>query len=134
MRTPRAVSTSALPLRLVEARAPCLAMAHPAAAMTKEAALETLKVLMRAGASSCGVQQIGGNFDGQHALVERVGKAGQLIGTFALGNQQGKGRSDLGIRGFGGQHGTDQLRGLRAGKVARRQQGGKQLTQDACDR
>ena len=30
---------------LVEARAPCLAIAHPAAAMTNEAAVETLKVL-----------------------------------------------------------------------------------------
>jgi hypothetical protein len=43
--TPSAVKTSALPERLVAARLPCLATASPAPAMTKAAAVETLKVL-----------------------------------------------------------------------------------------
>src|ERR1051325_2044942 len=43
--TPSAASTSALPERLVAARLPCLATASPAPAMTKAAAVETLKVL-----------------------------------------------------------------------------------------
>jgi hypothetical protein len=60
-----------------------------------------------------------------HALEEGIGKAGQLVRTFALGNQQGKSRGDLGIRGFDGQHGIDQLRGLGAGKVSPCQQFGK---------
>src|SRR5215207_889965 len=42
--TPSAVSTSALPERLVAARLPCLATGRPAPAMTKAAAVETLKV------------------------------------------------------------------------------------------
>src|SRR5215207_2840886 len=42
--TPSAASTSALPERLVAARLPCLATGSPAPAMTKAAAVETLKV------------------------------------------------------------------------------------------
>ena len=43
--TPRAARTSALPEREVAARLPCLATGRPAPAMTKAAAVETLKVL-----------------------------------------------------------------------------------------
>src|ERR1043165_1069472 len=43
--TPRAERTSALPEREVAARLPCLATGRPAPAMTKAAAVETLKVL-----------------------------------------------------------------------------------------
>ena len=43
--TPSAPSTSALPERLVAARLPCLATGSPAPAMTKAAAVETLKHL-----------------------------------------------------------------------------------------
>src|SRR5215213_8508922 len=42
--TPSAASTSAEPDRLVAARLPCLATGSPAPAMTKAAAVETLKV------------------------------------------------------------------------------------------
>src|SRR5215213_4880529 len=42
--TPSAASTSALPERLVAARLPCFATGSPAPAMTKAAAVETLKV------------------------------------------------------------------------------------------
>src|SRR4030095_9850600 len=42
--TPSASSTSALPAREVTAREPCLATGRPAPAMTKAAAVETLKV------------------------------------------------------------------------------------------
>src|ERR1044072_4739987 len=42
--TPSAASTSALPERLVAARLPCLVTGSPAPAMTKAAAVETLKV------------------------------------------------------------------------------------------
>ncbi len=81
-----------------------------------------IESLDRAGAGARGVQQLRGNCNGPHALVERIGKAGQLIRTFTLGDQQRQGRRDLGIGGFSGQHGADQLRGLVTGKVARRQQ------------
>src|SRR5258705_10642434 len=45
--TPSAVSTSALPDLLLAARLPCFATANPAPAITKAAAVETLKVLAR---------------------------------------------------------------------------------------
>ena len=44
MLTPRASSTSALPEWEVAAREPCFATGKPAPAMTKAAAVETLKV------------------------------------------------------------------------------------------
>src|SRR2546421_9938907 len=43
--TPRAVNTSELPERLVTARFPCFATGRPAPAITKAAAVDTLKVL-----------------------------------------------------------------------------------------
>src|SRR5882724_8416267 len=45
--TPNASSTSALPRSDVAAREPCLATGKPAPAMTKAAAVETLKVFAR---------------------------------------------------------------------------------------
>ena len=43
--TPKAVNTSALPHKLLAARLPCFATGKPAPAITKAAAVETLKVL-----------------------------------------------------------------------------------------
>ena len=94
MGTPRASKTSADPQREVTARLPCLATSAPAAAATRAAPVEMLKVagppppvpqVLTSRARSSSVKR-----DGRGAGAHLFDKAGKLGGELAAGGEDGE--------------------------------------------
>ena len=104
MGMPRASRTSAEPHLLVTARLPCLATLTPAAAATRAAAVEMLKVF----APSPPVPQVstsssrsgGGQGKGDGGFAHGEGEAGDFLGGFAAGGHRGEEGGELDVGGF----------------------------------
>ena len=96
MFTPRAASTSAEPLRLVMPRLPCLATGTPAAAATRAAAVEMLKVCEPSPpVPQVSIKSPCGGADGRHSLPHGGGRAGHFGHGFPLAVQGRQQAGDL---------------------------------------
>ncbi len=88
MLTPNASSTSALPQNDVAAREPCFATGTPAPAMTKAAAVETLKAFASARTGSRGIYETRvTRVHWNRAIAHRLGHSRKFFDRFTFGSQ-----------------------------------------------